>query len=298
MPSRRCFLAQSGGGKVANWPEFRGLGDSLSGYCESTAQLGSGKESRVEGGDAGYGQSSPVVWDDRVFLTSIDGAEKETLYVFCLDLKSGSELWRRQFAATQPVKNDDMTSKGAPTPCVDRDRLYVFFESGDLLALDHDGRQLWSRKLTEEYGPFQGNHGVGSSPRLTSDGVAILVAQGGPSYLLLADKASGKTLWRTERETKTAWTTPCIVRHGGKEQIVVSVNGRIESYAADDGRSLWLVDGIRGNLFSSATIAGDLLVAGSAKRETSLRFNFPPKEGGRPVSHGRPRTPHRTLVLL
>ena len=116
-----------------------------------------------------------------------------------------------------------MTSKGAPTPCADRNRVYVFFESGDLLALDHDGRTQWSRKLTEEYGPFQGNHGVGSSPRLTSNGVATLVTHAGPCYLLLADRATGKTLWRTEREIKTAWTTPCIVRRGGKEQIVISV---------------------------------------------------------------------------
>jgi outer membrane protein assembly factor BamB len=216
-----------------------------------------------------------VVYSDRIFLTSIDGAEKETLFVFCLDLRSGREIWKRQFAAAQRVKNNDMTSKAAPTPCADRDRLYVFFESGDLLALDHDGYTQWSRKLTEDYGSFRGNHGVGGSPRLTSNGVTVLVSHGGPCYLLLADKATGKTVWRTDRETKTAWTTPCVVRRKGMEQIIVSVNGRVESYDATDGRSLWFVDEVKGNLLSSATVAGDLLVAGSSEKGNVTAVQLP-----------------------
>ena len=238
--------------------------------CEAALTWGPAKNVAWNTATPGYGQSSPVVYSDRIFLTSINGAEKETLFVFCLDLRSGREIWKRQFAATQRVKNSDMTSKAAPTPCADRDRLYVFFESGDLLALDHDGRTQWSRKLTEDYGSFRGNHGVGSSPRLTSNGVTVLVSHGGPCYLLLADKATGKTVWRTDRETKTAWTTPCVVRRKGMEQIIVSVNGRVESYDATDGRSLWFVDEVKGNLLSSATVAGDLLVAGSSEKGMSL----------------------------
>lgn len=148
--SRRLFLLQSTAAMAADWPEFRGHGDSLSRTTQLPLAWGPAKNVAWTAATPGYGQSSPVVWGYRVFLTSIDGAEKETLCVFCLDLRSGRELWRRQFAASQRVKNSDTTSKGAPTPCVDRDRLYVFFESGDLMALDHDGRTVWSRKLTEE----------------------------------------------------------------------------------------------------------------------------------------------------
>jgi outer membrane protein assembly factor BamB len=278
MQSRRWFLLHASAAIAAEWPEFRGHGDSLSQTTKLPLTWSSTKNVAWTSATSGYGQSSPVVQGGRVFLTSIDGEEKETLYVSCLDLRSGRELWRRQFAATQRVKNSDMTSKGAPTPCVDRDRLYVFFESGDLIALDHDGGTVWSRKLTEEYGPFKGNHGVGSSPRLTSKGVTVLVAHGGPCYLLSVDRATGKNLWRTERETKTAWTTPCVMRRAGKEQIVVSVNGRLEAYDASDGSSRWFVDGLKGNLLSSATISGDVLVAGSSEKGHITAYQLPAKE--------------------
>jgi outer membrane protein assembly factor BamB len=175
-----------------------------------------------------------------------------------------------------------MTSKAAPTPCVDRDRLYLFFESGDLMALDHSGRTVWWRKLTEEYGPFQGNHGVGSSPRLTSHGLAVLVAHGGPCYLLSVEKATGKTRWRTGRETKTAWTTPCVVRRAGREELIVSVNGKLESYHAADGRSLWSVNGLKGNLLASASVTGSRLVVGSSEKGFVKAFSLEEKEGDPP----------------
>lgn len=296
MPSRRSFLLQAGGGLAVNWPEFRGQGNSLTEASNLPLTWSSTSNIAWSVNTPGYGQSSPVVWNNRVFLDSVDGADKETLYVFCLDLASGGEIWRRHFAAAQRVKNSDTTSKGAPTPCVDRDRIYVFFESGDLLALDHDGRTRWSRKLSQEYGPFQGNHGVGSSPRLTSHGVAVLVTHGGPCYLLLADKATGKTVWRTEREAKTAWTTPCIARSGGEEQIIVSVNGRIESYDAVDGRSVWHVDGVKGNLLSSATIAGDLLVSGSSEKGNVTAIQLRTRKVNLQELPGRPRMRRRTTV--
>lgn len=202
MLSRRCFLAQASIAAAANWPEFRGQGDSLGGSSRPPLTWGPAKNVAWNSATPGYGQSSPVVWGNRIFLTSVEGADKETLYVFCLDLRSGRELWRRQSAATERGKNNDMTSKAAPTPCVDLDRLDVFFESGDLMALNHDGQSLWARKLTQEYGRFEGNHGVGSSPRLTCRGLAVLAAHAGPCYSLLADKNSGKTLWWTQCDTK------------------------------------------------------------------------------------------------
>ncbi len=275
MLSRRRFILNATAAVAADWPEFRGHGDSLTRSSKLPLTWGPTRNVAWSATTVGYGQSSPVVYRDRVFITSIDGPEKEALYILCLDSQSGSELWCREFAATQRVKNSGMTSKAAPTPCVDRDRLYVFFESGDLMALDHGGRTMWSRKLTQEYGPFQGNHGVGSSPRLTSRGLVILVAHGGPCYLLSIDRWTGRNLWQVERESKTAWTTPSVVQRGGREQIIVSVNGRIEAYDARDGSSMWFIDGLKGNLLSSATVAGDLLVAGSSDKGNVAGVRLP-----------------------
>lgn len=276
MISRRCVLGQASALAGAGWPSFRGAGDSLTDGRQLPLTWSAETWSATT---PGYGQSSPVVFGKRVFITAVEGAGKETLYVLCLDLKSGRELWRRTFAATQRTKNSETTSRAAPTPCVDGRRLYVFFESGDLLALDHDGRTLWTRKLTEEYGLFQGNHGIGGSPVLTSMGLAVLVSHGGPCYLLLADKATGENVWRTERETKAAWTTPNVLRRAGREQIVVSVNGRVESYDGADGRSLWHLDGFKGNLLSSATVAEDLLIVGSSEKGNVAAIAMPDRDG-------------------
>ncbi|MBL8210127.1 MAG: PQQ-binding-like beta-propeller repeat protein [Bryobacterales bacterium] len=264
MLTRRSFLSHAAAlpALAANWPEFRGQGDSLTAARRLPLQWGPQQNLAWTAALPGYGQSSPVVHGNRVFVTSIEGENKETLHVLCLDFKTGRELWRRQFPATQPGKNNDMTSKGAPTPCADRDRVYAFFESGDLIALDHNGRPAWHRKLTEEYGPFKGNHGIGSSPRLIPKGIAVLAAHDGPSYLLAIDRATGRNLWRADRPNKTAWTTPTVYGN----QIIASVNGRIDSYHTADGRPLWSYDNIKGNLLSSATIAGGHLIAGSSEK--------------------------------
>jgi outer membrane protein assembly factor BamB len=281
--TRRDFLGQASAAAAfaSDWPEFRGQGDSIAG---GKLPLRWSDEQGVVWSAVlpGYGQSSPVIQEDRVYLTSVEGPQKETLHVLCLDLKSGGEIWRRQFPAAQKIKNGDMTSKAAPTPCVDRNRLYVFFESGDLLALDHSGRTVWWRKLTEEYGPFQGNHGVGSSPRLTTHGLTVLVTHAGPSYLISVEKATGKNQWRAERESKTAWTTPCVVRHGGREQVIVSVNGKLESYDSEEGRPLWTVGGLKGNLLASASAAGDRMVVGSSEKGCLKAFSLPEKDGESP----------------
>jgi outer membrane protein assembly factor BamB len=123
MLARRWFLAQAGLAMAADWPEFRGRGDSLGGTARLPLTWGPAKNVAWSTATPGYGHSSPVVWGNRIFLTAIDGAEKETLLVVCLDARSGREIWKRQFAAIQRVKNNDMTSKGAPTPCADRGSL-------------------------------------------------------------------------------------------------------------------------------------------------------------------------------
>jgi len=262
--SRREFGMQAFA--AANWPEFRGAGDSIARLRRLPLTWSDTQNVAWSVATPGYGQSSPTVWRDSVFLTSVEGPEKNQLVVFCLDLRTGDERWRKQYAASRTAKLGPMISKAAPTPCVDRDRLYVFFESGDLIALTHSGETVWTRNLSGEYGDFQGNHGLGSSPRLTSKGVVILAAHGGPCYLLAVDKATGRNHWRTDRELKTAWTRPCVARVGRREQILVSVNGRIESYDANTGDSVWFADGLKGNLLSSATVSGDVLVVGSSEK--------------------------------
>ncbi|OYW16720.1 MAG: pyrrolo-quinoline quinone, partial [Planctomycetales bacterium 12-60-4] len=119
------------------WPAFRGDGTSLSAATKLPTEWNDTTNIAWSVSIPGYGQSSPVVWGDRVFVTSADGEEKDRLLVSCFTMATGEKLWTKEFSGTQKVKVSDYVSRGAPTPVVDAERVYAFFESGDLVALSH-----------------------------------------------------------------------------------------------------------------------------------------------------------------
>ena len=120
-----------------------------------------------------------------------------------------AELLRRRQGRRERSDRED-ASAGAHQPAVDALRVYAFFESGDLQAFDHDGKLLWQRKLTADYGEFKGNHGIGSSLALFEDRVIVLIDHDGPSYLLALDAATGKNVWKLDRPSKISWTSPIV----------------------------------------------------------------------------------------
>jgi outer membrane protein assembly factor BamB len=252
------------------WPAFRGTGNSVSDAADLPLRWSDDAGIAWQADLPGYGQSSPVVWRDRVFVTSALGENKDNVSVACVDLPTGKLLWSKTFKSTQPGQINGYISVAAPTPAVDERRVYAFFETGNLVALDHDGEVVWQRSLVEDFGPFQGNHGLGASLGVTADAVLVLVCHDGPSYLLAADKATGKTLWKTDRPTEVSWSSPIVDDAGGTVQIVVSSNGTCEALDAKTGKQLWLVDGLEGNTVPSATVTKDLIVVGSSQIGANL----------------------------
>jgi outer membrane protein assembly factor BamB len=217
----------------------------------------------------GYGQSSPVVWGHRVFVTSIEGKNKERCLVHAFDTVAGSRLWTCEFEAGQKKAYSHMVSRAAPTPAVDARGLYVFFESGDVTKFSHDGDRDWTRSLVKEYGEFQGAHGIGSSLAQTNRAIFVLADHEGPSYLLALDKANGRTLWKADRESRVSWTSPIAVSDGNRTQIIVSSGGSVRSYDAASGTRLWTLEGISGNTIPSASVAGDRLLIGAGVARTN-----------------------------
>jgi outer membrane protein assembly factor BamB len=214
----------------------------------------------------GYGQSSPVVWKDRVYVTSIQGDEKELCLLFAVDLATGKIVWQREFPSSVRLKYAEMVSRAAPTPLIDANGIYVFFESGDLHALTHDGTPCWHNSLFDAAeNAYQNNHGYGASPAQTDDAVIVLVDHKGPSYLLSVAKETGKTLWKTERTSRSSWSSPRVARIGGQDQVVVSSGGSVDGYEAGTGKSLWSYDGINGNTIPSASVVGDLVFVGASQ---------------------------------
>lgn len=247
------------------WPNFRGDGTSIS-LAKNLPQTWSPTENRAWTLTLpGYGQSSPVVWGNRIFLTAIDGEEKEKLYILAVELQSGKIAWKKEFPATQKGKNNPMMSRAAPTPIVDSQAVYALFESGDVIALNHSGEILWQRSLVKDYGAFENNHGVGSSPIQTEKAVVILIDHRGPSYLIALDKLTGKNLWKTERASRSSWTSPIVTKVGDQEVIVVSSNGTLDAYDTKTGKCLATLEGLVGNTIPSPTAQHDLIVIGAGE---------------------------------
>ncbi len=212
----------------------------------------------------GYGQSAPVVWGGQVFITAIDGDNKEWCFVHAYDAKTGKRAWEHKFAATVKTKNSYMVSRAAPTPIVDRDGVYALFESGDLHALTHAGKARWQTALFDDgERKFINGHGYGASPAQTTNAIVVVVDHKGPSYLTALSKETGKPLWQTERKSRSSWTSPQVTRVGDQEQIVISSAGTVDGYDAQTGKQLWSHKGLAGNNICSVTVRGEHVYVGA-----------------------------------
>ncbi|MDW8224263.1 MAG: PQQ-binding-like beta-propeller repeat protein, partial [Gemmatales bacterium] len=229
----------------------------------------------------GLGQSSPVIWNDKVFVTSISGPMKDTCHVTALAIKDGQRLWDRTFPSTQKSRVHYYQSCAAPSPCVDSECVYAFFETGELVAIRHNGEVVWTRSLVKDYGSFENDHGLASSLTQTPNAIFVLIDHDGPSYLLAVDKKTGKTLWKTDRASRRSWASPVLMRIGQCDQVVVSSHGSVQGYDAETGKLLWSYDEVGGNVTGIAypVANGSFLVYASPGRqdqnlEQARRSNF------------------------
>jgi len=199
----------------------------------------------------GEGQSSPVVWSDSAFVTSVEGPNKETYHVSRIDLSDGNVMWTKSVQSTDPVESTYLVSRAAPTPVCDARCVYAFFESGDLVALTHAGEEIWKRSISQDYGRFDNRFGLAASPVQDEDSLYLLIDHGGPSYLLAINKKDGSTRWKTPRESRRSWSSPFLATIEGQTQIVCSSVGSVDGYDPVSGQQLWSHTDVGAN--SSAT---------------------------------------------
>lgn len=247
-----------------SWTGFRGNGSNISQATNLPVKWSAEEGIRWKQTVPGYGQSSPVVWKNLVFVTSIEGPQQESCLLHAYDLASGKLLWSKTIKASQTKKSSSTVTRAAPTPVVDENGIYAFYESGDVVAFTHAGEQLWHRSLVKDYGSFVSNHGIGNSLAQTADQVIVLTAHDGPSYLLALDKKTGKNNWKTDREEGVAWTSPTIADRNGTPEIIVSARGSVDGYDGITGKKLWSHTGISGNTIPSASVLGDTILIGAA----------------------------------
>ena len=251
-----------------SWPGFLGAGASEVEPASIPLKWSPTENVAWDASLPGHGQSSPVIWGDKVFVTSIEGDNKETCHTLCLSLSDGSILWDHKHTSTSPDPNSVYISRAAPTPVVDGQHVFAFFECGDLVALTHDGKEVWTKSLSKEYGKFVNKFGLSGSPIQTESSVVVLIVDEGPSYLVSFAKADGKILWKTDRTSRTSWSSPALLMIDDEPQVVVSSAGSIDGYDPATGKQLWTFGEIGGNTATTPLAAGpnQFLVAASPGR--------------------------------
>ena len=239
------------------WPGFLGVGATV--LHPETLPLEWSPETNIswQAELVGTGQSSPVIWGDKVFVTTIYGTMKEDCHVTALSLADGRKLWDYKTESAQPVRSTYTQSRSAPTPAVDADGVYAFFETGKLVGLSHAGQEKWTRNLVEEFGEFEIQIGLASSVAQTAESVFVLVDHEGPSYLLAVDKKTGETRWQTERFSRHSYTSPIVLEISGESQIVISSDGSVDGYDPATGAQLWTLEGVGGNRSTTPLPFGD-----------------------------------------
>ena len=225
------------------WPQFRG--PNSSGLGEGKPPVHFGPDQNVLWKTAvGAGLSSPIVWEDRVFLTEVDQPNKQ-LSTLCIDRRTGKILWRRTVAPEQIEKVHELSSPAGATPATDGERVYVYFGSYGLVCYDLNGNLKWERRLPLPENPY----GAVASPIVAGE-LLVLNHQGKDAYLLGVNRRDGRTVWKTDRSMfQYGWSTPVHWRHDGIDEIVVlggdfKPNQRLMAYNLSDGAERWWVGGL------------------------------------------------------
>lgn len=254
------FLALHFAALAEDWTRFRGPNGTGLSNAKNVPSAWSEKDFNWKASLPGSGHSSPVIWGDKIFLTStLDNPAK--ILVLCLRVADGSIIWKREFPFV-PFEKHKFNSFASATPAVDKDRVYLSWSMPakySLLALDHDGNSVWERDL----GPFKSQHGCGTSPIVHGDKVILSNEQDGQSFLLAVDSKTGETRWQTSRRTSSAaYSTPCLFEPEGEKPALI-FNSQAHGISAVDpetGAPLWeYAKAFDKRSVSSPIVAGGLI---------------------------------------
>lgn len=283
-----------------NWPQFRGPGST--GVMDDPAlpDKWSATENVIWKVDvSGVGWSSPIVWGNRIFVTSVISsgageAPKKGLYmggerkpptdehryvVYAIDFKTGETLWEREAHRGVPGARHLKNTYASETPVTDGERVYVRFGNVGLFCYDMNGKLLWAHPAQPQ--PTRYGWGTAASPVLHQNRVYIVNDNDGHSYLEALDKKTGAQVWKVDREEGTNWATPYIWEHDGKTEIVTPGTGKTRSYDLD-GKLLWQFGGMSSIVIPTPFASHGLLFVTSGYVGDQIR----PVYAIKPGAHG------------
>jgi outer membrane protein assembly factor BamB len=292
-----------------NWPAWRG--PQRDGICRETAALpiqwSETKNIVWRLPLAGSAGSTPIVWGDRLFLTSGEGKD---LVLLCIGT-DGRPRWKRRLGTAGRTKiRRDEANEASASPSTDGKHVYAFVGSGDCACFDLDGNEVWKFNAQERYGKFKIQHGLHSTPLLYGDRLYLSLQHSGGHWVIALDKATGKEVWKVERKTDAqdesleAYTSPCLWQGGDEPCVVVLGCDYVTAHRLSDGAEVWRVGGLNPKthyqyafrIIASPVAGPGLLVVPTARGGPVVAIKPGAAKDGRPpeqwrVARGSPDVP-------
>ncbi len=274
-----------------NWPQWRGpYGTGAAPNANPPVEWSEAKNVRWKVAVPGKGHSTPIVWGDRIFLTTAvpfgetlppkystapgthDGVpvtRQHEFIVLAINRRDGKVLWQKTVNKKLPHEGGHYTGSLASNSAVtDGEHVFAFFGSHGLYCLDMNGQVQWEK----QFGAMQTKHGHGesASPALHGEMLFINWDQDGPCFVAAFDKRTGKQRWKVDRIEETSWSSPIVVENDGQPMLIVAGTNRIRAYGPPTGQVIWECGGLTSNVVATPIAAEGMLYAGSSYEKQAL----------------------------
>ena len=277
-----------------DWPRYRGPNNDGVARGDAPLEWSTTKNVAWKLPIPGLGHSSPVLWGNKLFVTtavpmkpiagggsansggrggppSAGMGHEYSFRLLCIDRNSGKILWEREATKAVPHEGYHGTygSYASNTPATDGKHVVAFFGSRGVYVYDMEGKPVWNKQFPPMGMRLQFGEGV--APVLDENSLYLKFDQQKGSYFLALDKNTGKELWRADREgEESSWSPPLVLTHGGKKMVVVSGDGKTRAYDPATGKVIWQAAGLGGNVIPAPVTTDGVVYVMSGFRNPNL----------------------------
>lgn len=303
--------AQKNSTNNSHWPQWRGPDFNGMARGDAPTKWSDTENVKWKAAIPGRGHSTPVVWGDKIFLTTAIPAAKAAapapeaanqagrpgggrggpgggaaanqehqFAVLCLDKKTGKTLWQKVATTAAPHEgyHGKYGSFASNSPATDGKYVYAFFGSRGVFCYDLNGKLIWQKDFNVRM-QMHLQFGEGTAAVIEGEKLLLNFDHKGGSFIVALDKATGKEIWNTKREEISNWSAPLVVEHAGKKQIIVSATTKVRSYNLNDGKLIWDCAGLGMNTIPAPVHQDGVVYVMSGFRDPKLLAIKLGKEG-------------------
>lgn len=234
--------------RAENWPQWRGARlDGVSEEADLPTEWSATENIAWRLPLPGPGGSTPVVWGDRIFLTTSDGGED--IKLLCVGT-GGEKLWEQTLGGGNQVVRGDEGNYASNSPCTDGQHVWAMAANGPLACYDFEGNEVWKIDLAERYGKFNIAFGLSSTPVLDGDRLYLQLIHTGGAYVVALDTQSGSEIWKHDRqsdatdECEHSYASPVLYRDAEREFLLTHGADYIIAHRLNDGAEIWRCGGL------------------------------------------------------